>query len=61
MAAKSRRDDEVIVLTGKDKDSAVKLRMSCLPARSLLRISTLVAEAYTRSPVPAHKPARRHR
>ncbi len=34
MAAKIRRDDEVIVLTGKTKVSAVKLRMSCLPARS---------------------------
>ncbi len=37
MAAKIRRDDEVIVLTGKIKVNAVKLRMSCLPARSLLR------------------------
>ncbi|CAI6193941.1 50S ribosomal protein L24 [Escherichia coli] len=40
MAAKIRRDDEVIVLTGKDKVNAVQLRMSCLPARSLLKVST---------------------
>lgn len=41
MAAKIRRDDEVIVLIEvKIKVNAVKLRMSCLPARSLLKVST---------------------
>ncbi len=40
MAAKIRRDDEVIVLTGKDKGKRVKLTMSCLPARSSLKVST---------------------
>ena len=40
MAAKIRRDDEVIVLTGKDKGKRGKVKMSCLPARSLLKVST---------------------
>ena len=48
MAAKIRRDDEVIVLTGKDKVSAVKLRMSCLPARSLLKVSTWLRNTRSR-------------
>lgn len=48
MAAKIRRDDEVIVLTVKIKVSAVKLRMSCLPARSLLKVSTWLRNTRSR-------------
>jgi ribosomal protein L24 len=40
MAAKIRRDDEVIVLTGKDKGKRGKVKMSCLPANLSLKVST---------------------
>lgn len=40
MAAKIRRDDEVIVLTGKDKGKRGKVKMFCLPANLSLKVST---------------------
>ncbi len=51
MAAKIRRDDEVIVLTGKDKVSAVKLRMSVASGRVIVRISA--PDLKHQKPVPA--------
>lgn len=48
MAAKIRRDDEVIVLTGKDKGKRGKVKMSCLPARSLLKVSTWLRNTRSR-------------
>ncbi|STG50619.1 50S ribosomal protein L24 [Escherichia coli] len=40
MAAKIRRDDEVIVLTGKDKGKRGKVKNVLSSARSLLKVST---------------------
>ncbi len=51
MAAKIRRDDEVIVLTGKDKGKRGKVKMFCLPANSSLKVSTSVKKH--QKPVPA--------
>ncbi len=49
MAAKIRRDDEVIVLTGKDKGKRGKVKnVSCLPARSLLKVSTWLRNTRSR-------------
>lgn len=50
MAAKIRRDDEVIVLTGKDKGKRGKVKMFCLPANSSLKVSTAKKH---QKPVPA--------
>lgn len=40
MAAKIRRDDEVIVLTGKDKGKRGKVKTSCLLVKLSLKAST---------------------
>ncbi|VTM59817.1 50S ribosomal protein L24 [Klebsiella pneumoniae] len=48
MAAKIRRDDEVIVLTGKDKGKRGKVKNVCLPARSLLKVSTWLRNTRSR-------------
>lgn len=40
MAAKIRRDDEVIVLTGKDKGKRGKVKNVLSSGRSLLKVST---------------------
>lgn len=58
MAAKIRRDDEVIVLTGKDKGKRGKVKMSCLLARSLLKVSTWLKTSEAGS---GPEPTRRHR
>lgn len=50
MAAKIRRDDEVIVLTGKDKGKRGKVKMFCLPANLSLKVLTVKKH---QKPVPA--------
>ena len=57
MAAKIRRDDEVIVITGKDKGKRGKVKMSCLLARSLLKASTWLRTPEAGS---GSEPTRRH-
>lgn len=50
MAAKIRRDDEVIVLTGKDKGKRGKVKTSCLLVKLSLKASTVKKH---QKPVPA--------
>lgn len=59
MAAKIRRDDEVIVLTGKDKGKRGKVKNVLSSGKVIVEGINLVKKH--QKPVPYSEPARRHR